>query len=83
MTDITLHSRFRVPSPSVKTGDRLTVMTFAGQNTNGEDLKCAVMNTYRGGGISCNWQDAIRPEATESIAAPAGGTAEHKAMPTP
>ncbi len=42
--------------------DGITVVTLPGQNTNGEDLKCAVYEAFGGaggaGGISCNWTPA-------------------------
>lgn len=46
----------------VTVSDGVTIITLPGQNTNGEDLKCAIYEAFGGnggaGGISCNWTPA-------------------------
>ena len=47
---------------NVQISDGVTIVTLPGQNTNGEDLKCAIYEAFGGnggaGGISCNWTPA-------------------------
>ena len=60
-----IDGRFAVPGELTNIGNRgiaeFTVMTFSGQNTNGEDLKCFIYTNANGywstgvGGASCNW----------------------------
>jgi hypothetical protein len=42
--------------------EAVTVFTLLGQNTNGEDLKCARYNGGYSGGLSCNWTAPKPPQ---------------------
>ncbi len=46
----------------IKANDGITIVTIPGQNTNGEELKCAIYEAFSSnagaGGISCNWVPA-------------------------